>query len=91
MDEARKDQLFQTALREKWNREMDWLWLATVVGQDSQKRVYFEHALRINPQSVEARSALEQLSVKPSAQRRESYRSTTTVLGWARSVLANLL
>ena len=52
-------------LREDSNLEMDWLWLASRVSDDGQRRYCFRRALAINPESQLAQRGLAQL-LKPS-------------------------
>jgi hypothetical protein len=65
-DEARQaTNLFNQAVQEGWNREMDWLWLATKVSMDSQRIHALKQALQINPQSEMAKHALKWLQKHP--------------------------
>ncbi len=59
--------LFQQALRENSNIELDWLWLATRVAREGERRYCLEQALRINPCSVLAQKWLRQLTRCPDA------------------------
>ncbi len=53
--------LFNEAVRDGWNLEMDWLWLATRVSSYHQRRYALEQALLINPRSETARRLLMHL------------------------------
>ncbi len=53
------NELFNEAVQVGWNLEMDWLWLATIVNLDSQKKYCYEQALYINPNSEAAKKALK--------------------------------
>lgn len=59
--------LFQEALGDPSNLEMDWLWLAAQVTRASEQSYCFEQALRINPRSELARCGLAQLARRPGA------------------------
>jgi hypothetical protein len=64
-DQILSDDLFIQGLREDSNLEMDWLWLASRVSDDGQRRYCFRRALAINPESHLAQRGLAQL-LKPS-------------------------
>jgi hypothetical protein len=53
--------LFNQAVQEGWNLELDWLWLATRVTLKAQQQYCFEQALFINPNSQSAKQALKRL------------------------------
>jgi hypothetical protein len=53
--------LFNQAVADNSNLEMDWLWLATQVGRDNEQRYSLERALHINPHSEPARRMLATL------------------------------
>lgn len=59
------DDLFLQGLRENSNLEMDWLWLATQVGCDAERRYCLRRALAINPESRLARRGLAHLQKHP--------------------------
>jgi hypothetical protein len=59
---ARASHLFVQALHEDSNLEMDWLWYATNMIGDVERRYCLNRALDINPHSILARSALAKLS-----------------------------
>lgn len=59
------EQLFVRALCDDSNLEMDWLWLATQVVREHERRYCLERALRINPQSEMAQRELTKLSPVP--------------------------
>lgn len=56
--------LFNEAVRDGWNRETDWLWLATRVTLASQKEYCYTRALAINPHSDAAKQGLKKLRRK---------------------------
>ena len=60
--------LFQEALRDPSNLEMDWLWLAAQVTRDCERAYCLQQALRINPRSELARCGLAQLAQQPGSQ-----------------------
>ncbi len=57
-DSRHATEMFNQAVQEDWNVEMDWLWLATVVTLGSQQRFCYEKALNINPNSKMAKRGL---------------------------------
>jgi hypothetical protein len=59
------DDLFLQEVQENSNREMDWLWLATRVGRDAQRRYCLQRALAINPESHLAQRGLSCLQRHP--------------------------
>ena len=61
IDQTLSDDLFLQGLREDSNLEMDWLWLASRVSEDGQRRYCFRRALAINPESHLAQRGLAQL------------------------------
>jgi hypothetical protein len=63
VDEATAAALFAQALYEDSNLELDWLWLATQVTRDVERRYCLQRALHINPQSEIARWQLLKLRV----------------------------
>ena len=64
-DQAPPDDLFSQGLREDSNLEMDWLWLASRVTDDSQRSYCLRRALAINPESRLAERGLAQLRKPP--------------------------
>ena len=56
---------FIQGLQEDSNLEMDWLWLATKVSSDGQRRYCLRRALAINPESRLAERGLAQLRKHP--------------------------
>src|SRR3954469_22707999 len=58
---ARAAQLFIQALHDNSNLELDWLWYATNMTGDVERRYCLNRALAINPQSSLPRSALAKL------------------------------
>lgn len=64
-DDLVMDGLFQQALQEDSNLEMDWLWLATKVSSIAQRRYALERALHINPRSAAAKRGIKQLCRRP--------------------------
>lgn len=59
------DDLFIQGLREDSNLEMDWLWLATQVASDDERRYCLQRALTINPGSLLAQRGLIHLRKHP--------------------------
>lgn len=57
--------LFVQALCDASNLEMDWLWLATQVTRDHERRYCLERALQINPHSTIAQRELATLHPLP--------------------------
>jgi hypothetical protein len=53
--------LYTQALREEWNEEIDWLWLASQLPPNLERRQSLERALSINPESKFARRELAKL------------------------------
>ena len=53
--------LFEQAVSEKWNSEMDWLWLASKTERTDQLMVCLENALRVNPDNKNTRTQLRAL------------------------------
>ena len=64
-DAITPDELLLQGLQEDSNLEMDWLWLATRVGCDGQRRYCLRRALTINPESRLAQRGLSQLQMHP--------------------------
>jgi hypothetical protein len=60
--------LFQEAFREQSNREMEWLWYAEWVPNETERRYCLQRALYINPNSRAARKGLDVLQRKQSTQ-----------------------
>ncbi len=58
---AKATTLFNQAISDGWNLEMDWLWLATKVTLDGQRQQCLERALAINPANAETRKVLKRL------------------------------
>jgi hypothetical protein len=65
VDTITPDALFLQGLREDSHLEMDWLWLATRVGCDGQRRYCLRRALAINPESRLAQRGLVYLQRHP--------------------------
>lgn len=61
INQALPDDLFMQGLREDSNLEMDWLWLASSMTDDGQRRYCFRRALAINPESCLAQRGLDHL------------------------------
>jgi hypothetical protein len=74
-DQILSDDLFISGLREDSNLEMDWLWLASRVSEDGQRRYCFRRALAINPESHLAQRGLAQLLQPPKKPLRLVWRS----------------
>jgi|HigsolmetaAR206D_1030411.scaffolds.fasta_scaffold04060_3 hypothetical protein len=64
-DSLRFSRALQCAILECSNLEMDWLWLATQLSDPQEQRYCYQQALRINPASELARTALKQLEDTP--------------------------
>lgn len=62
---AAAEALFVQAVCDNSNLEMDWLWLATKVVREHERRYCWEQALRINPHSEVARHELAVLPALP--------------------------
>lgn len=62
---AQAADLFAQALCDNSNLEADWLWLATQVTREHERRYCLQRALHINPDSSVARRALRRLSPLP--------------------------
>ena len=62
---ARSAELFVAALRDDSNIEMDWLWLATKVVREHERRYCLKRALLINPHSEIAKRGLATLRPLP--------------------------
>lgn len=56
--------VFNQAVRNDSNLEMDWLWLAKAVSSDAEREYCFNKVLYINPLSIEARRELMALKEK---------------------------
>ena len=65
VDSTTSDDLFLQSLQEDSNLEMDWLWLATQVISDGERRYCLQRALAINPGSLLAQRGLIQLRKHP--------------------------
>lgn len=63
-DRAQAHALFRRAIEIDPYHEQIWLWLATVVDQDADKRVCFENVLQLNPSNPTARHQLQRMSEK---------------------------
>ena len=59
---AQATRLFAQALHENSNLELDWLWYATNMTRDIERRYCLNRALEINPHSSLARSAMAKLA-----------------------------
>lgn len=68
--------LFQEALRDPSNLELDWLWLATMVTRSSEQAYCLKQALRISPRSSLAKRGLAR--VKAAARRAARSEGTVT-------------
>lgn len=66
---------FEAALRADPSFETAWLWLATSVGSEGERRYCLERAVAIAPENAAARTALERLShISAAAPLADSYR-----------------
>ena len=63
-DNARAHDLFRQAIEVDPYHELVWLWLASVVDTDEDRRVCFENVLELNPTNPTAHRQLEQLEEK---------------------------
>ena len=63
-DRAQAHELFRRAVEIDPYHEQDWLWLASVVDKDEDKRVCFENVLQLNPSNPTARQHLQRLAEK---------------------------
>lgn len=59
MTEQEINALFQEAVQQNWNNEMEWLWLAELVTSDEQRITCLQHALHINPDNRNTQRQLE--------------------------------
>lgn len=60
-DRARAHDLFRQAIEVDPYHEQVWLWLASVVETDDDRRVCFENVLQLNPSNPMARRQLQRL------------------------------
>ncbi len=63
-DKARAHELFRQAIEIDPYHEQVWLWLASVVESDEDRRVCFENVLELNPLHPTARQQLQRLEQK---------------------------
>ncbi|MBN2304097.1 MAG: tetratricopeptide repeat protein [Anaerolineae bacterium] len=63
-DSARAHDLFRQAIEIDPYHEQVWLWLASVVEADEDRRVCFENVLELNPGNPTARRQLDHLDQK---------------------------
>lgn len=63
-DRAQAHDLFRQAVEIDPYHEQVWLWLASVVDNDEDKRVCFENVLQLNPSNPTARQHLQRLDEK---------------------------
>jgi hypothetical protein len=63
--DAEGSTLFQEALGDPSNLEMDWLWLATQLTRASEQSYCLKQALCINPRSELAQRGLARLAQRP--------------------------
>lgn len=63
-DKARAHELFRQAIEIDPYHEQVWLWLASVVETDEDRRVCFENVLELNPLHPTARQQLQRLEQK---------------------------
>ncbi len=61
---TRAHDLFRQAVEVDPYHEMVWLWLASVVETDEDRRVCFENVLELNPSNLTARRQLQHLEQK---------------------------
>jgi thioredoxin-like negative regulator of GroEL len=67
-DKVKAHELFRQAIEVDPYHELVWLWLATVVDSDDDRRVCFENVLELNPASLSARRQLQKLEQKALAE-----------------------
>lgn len=63
-EKAKAHDLLRRAIEIDPYHEQVWLWLASVVDTDEDRRVCFENALRLNPQNAKAKTQLDRLEQK---------------------------
>ena len=63
--DAEGSTLFEEALRDPSNLELDWLWLAAQLTRAGEQSYCLQQALRINPRSELAKRGLAQLARRP--------------------------
>ncbi len=63
-DKAKAHELFRQAIEIDPYHEQVWLWLASVVESDEDRRVCFENVLELNPLHPTARQQLQRLEQK---------------------------
>ncbi|HML22806.1 MAG TPA: tetratricopeptide repeat protein [Aggregatilinea sp.] len=63
-DRAQAHELFRQAIEMDPYHEQVWLWLASVVDSDEDKRVCFENVLELNPSNPTARQHLQRIAEK---------------------------
>ncbi len=76
-DRSRAHALFRRAIEIDPYHERIWLWLASVVESDEDKRVCFENVLALNPANPTARHQLRQLEAKARRMAQEAQRRAT--------------
>lgn len=74
--------LLQGVISEERNNEIAWMWMASVVDTDAERRSCLEKALQINPNNERAREALRRLGVdvpaSPRTATQEMYAATSS-------------
>lgn len=74
--------LLQGVISEDRNNEVAWMWMASVVDTDAERRSCLEKALQINPNNDRAREALRRLGVdvpaSPRTATQEMYAATSS-------------
>jgi hypothetical protein len=90
-DKARAHLFFRRAIEVDPYHELVWLWLASVVLTDEDRRVCFENVLELNPDNPTARRQLQKLEQKALVEmihvRERDRRSSRRRLFWAVIVL----
>jgi hypothetical protein len=76
--------LFRQAVAVDPYHEMVWLWLASVVDSDDDRRVCFENMLELNPSNQMARRQLQKLEQKALAEMMHPGRPQKAVPRWHR-------
>jgi len=65
--DAERSTLFEEALRDPSNLELDWLWLAAQLTRAGEQSYCLHQALRINPRSELAKRGLAEFARRPDA------------------------
>jgi hypothetical protein len=79
--------LFRKAIEVDPYHEQVWLWLASVVDTDDDRRVCFENVLELNPTNPTARRQLQQLDEKAIAEAMHPQKKRRRRPAWQRWLL----